>query len=134
MVVDTALNTVLEHGIIPDMTISVDSRKPLTLFKHKEYENIPIALSMNSNKEVVKKNHAKHFYEIDEQSYLKKIIENSGKEAVQLPSGGSVANNALSLLYEMGFEIMILVGQDLAYPGGVEHAEAAYGKGMIRLM
>ena len=129
MVVDTALNTVLEHGIIPDMTISVDSRKPLTLFKHKEYENIPIALSMNSNKEVVKKNHAKHFYEIDEQSYLKKIIENSGKEAVQLPSGGSVANNALSLLYEMGFEIMILVGQDLAYPGGVEHAEAAYGKG-----
>ena len=103
MVVDTALNTVLEHGIIPDMTISVDSRKTLTLFKHKEYENIPIALSMNSNKEDVKKNHAKHFYEIDEQSYLKKIIENSGKEAVQLPSGGSVAKNALSLLYEMGF-------------------------------
>lgn len=129
MVVDTALNTVLEHGIIPDMTISVDSRKPLTLFKHKEYENIPIALSMNSNKEVVKKNHAKHFYEIDEQSYLKKVIEELGKDTVQLPSGGSVANNALSLLHEMKFEILILVGQDLAYPGGVEHAEAAYGKG-----
>ena len=133
MVVDTALNTVLEHGIIPDMTISIDSRKPLTLFKHKEYQNIPIALSMNSNKDIVKKNHAKHFYEIDEQSYLKKIIEELGKEAVQLPSGGSVANNALSLLHEMGFEVIILVGQDLAYPGGVEHAEAAYGKGNDRV-
>lgn len=129
MVVDTALNTVLEHGIIPDLTMSIDSRKPLNLFKNAQFENIPIALSMNSNKEVVKKNHARHFYEIDEQSYLKRIIEKLGKDTIQLPSGGSVANNALSLLYEMGFRTIILVGQDLAYPGGVEHAEAAYGKG-----
>ena len=129
MVVDTALNTVLEHGIIPDLTISIDSRKPLNLFKNAEFKKIPIALSMNSNKEIVKKNHARHFYEVDEQSYLTRIIEKLGKDTIQLPSGGSVANNALSLLYEMGFRTIILVGQDLAYPGGVEHAEAAYGKG-----
>lgn len=129
MVVDTALNTVLEHGIIPDLTISIDSRKPLNLFKNAEFKKIPIALSMNSNKEIVKKNHARHFYEVDEQNYLTRIIEKLGKDTIQLPSGGSVANNALSLLYEMGFRTIILVGQDLAYPGGVEHAEAAYGKG-----
>lgn len=129
MVVDTALNTVLEHGIVPDLTISIDSRKPLNLFKNAEFKKIPIALSMNSNKEIVKKNHARHFYEVDEQSYLTRIIEKLGKDTIQLPSGGSVANNALSLLYEMGFRTIILVGQDLAYPGGVEHAEAAYGKG-----
>lgn len=129
MVVDTALNTVLEHEIIPDLTISIDSRKPLNLFKNAEFKKIPIALSMNSNKEIVKKNHARHFYEVDEQSYLTRIIEKLGKDTIQLPSGGSVANNALSLLYEMGFRTIILVGQDLAYPGGVEHAEAAYGKG-----
>lgn len=129
MVVDTALNTVLEHEIIPDLTISIDSRKPLNLFKNAEFKKIPIALSMNSNKEIVKKNHARHFYEVDEQSYLTRIIEKLGKDTIQLSSGGSVANNALSLLYEMGFRTIILVGQDLAYPGGVEHAEAAYGKG-----
>ena len=129
MVVDTALNTVLEHEIIPDLTISIDSRKPLNLFKNAEFKKIPIALSMNSNKEIVKKNHARHFYEVDEQSYLTRIIEKLGKDTIQLPSGGSVANNALSLLYEMGFRTIILVGQDLAYPGGVEPAEAAYGKG-----
>lgn len=129
MVVDTALNTVLEHEITPDLTISIDSRKPLKLFKNAQFEKIPIALSMNSNKEVVKKNHARHFYEVDEQSYLTRIIEKIGKDTIQLPTGGSVANNALSLLYEMGFRTIILVGQDLAYPGGVEHAEAAYGKG-----
>ena len=103
MAVDTSLNTVLEHGIIPDMTMSIDSRKPLNLFKKPEFENIPIALSMNSNKEVVKKNHARHFYEIDDQSYINGIIEKMGKKSMQLPTGGSVANNALSLLYEMGF-------------------------------
>jgi len=33
MAVDTALNTVLKHDIIPDMTISVDGHKPLVLFE-----------------------------------------------------------------------------------------------------
>lgn len=129
MVVDTALNTVLENGIVPDMTMSIDSRKPLVLFKNDKFKDIPIALSMNSNKDVVKLNASKHFYEIDEEGYLKKLLEANEKESVQLPTGGSVATSALALLYEMGFKTIILVGQDLAYPGGVEHTAAAYGKG-----
>ena len=36
MAVDTALNTVLKHDIIPDMTISVDGHKPLVLFEDRE--------------------------------------------------------------------------------------------------
>lgn len=129
MVVDTALNTVLENGIVPDMTMSIDSRKPLVLFKNDKFKDIPIALSMNSNKDVVKLNASKHFYEIDEEGYLKKLLEANEKESVQLPTGGSVATSALALLHEMGFKTIILVGQDLAYPGGVEHTAAAYGKG-----
>lgn len=129
MVVDTALNTVLEHGITPDMTMSIDSRKPLVLFKNDKFKYIPIALAMNSNKDVVKLNKAKHFYEIDEQSYLKKMLDDIGKDTIQLPTGGSVATSALALLHEMGFKTIILVGQDLAYPGGVEHTDRAYGKG-----
>lgn len=129
MVVDTALNTVLENGIVPDMTMSIDSRKPLVLFKNDKFKDIPIALSMNSNKDVVKLNASKHFYEIDEEGYLKKLLEANEKESVQLPTGGSVATSALAFLHEMGFKTIILVGQDLAYPGGVEHTAAAYGKG-----
>ena len=129
MVVDTALNTVLENGIVPDMTMSIDSRKPLVLFKNDKFKDIPIALSMNSNKDVVKLNTSKHFYEIDEEGYLKKLLEVNGKDSIQLPTGGSVATSALALLHEMGFKTIILVGQDLAYPGGVEHTAAAYGKG-----
>jgi hypothetical protein len=40
MAVDTALNTVLKHDIIPDMTISVDGHKPLVLFEDERIKNI----------------------------------------------------------------------------------------------
>lgn len=127
LVVDTALNTVLENGIRPDMTISVDSRKPMTLFKHKDAGNIPIELSPHSNRKVAEGNTARHFYEIDKESYLNRIFwKVTGKKGEQLPTGGSVANNALSLLMKMGFQTIILVGQDLAYPGGKGHTAAAY--------
>ena len=127
LAVDTALNTVLEHGILPDMTMSIDSRKPLVLFKHELAEKIPIALSSHSNVHVVKRNSARHFYEVDKESYLNRLFASvTGKEGEQLPTGGSVANNALSLLIEMGFQTIIFVGQDLAYPGGQEHTRQAY--------
>lgn len=127
LAVDTALNTLLENNIIPDMTISVDSRKPLTLFKNPKFSDIPIALSQQSNQEVVEMNKAAHFYEVDEEAYLNRIIiEETGKSGVQLPTGGSVANNGLSLLVQMGFKTIILVGQDLAYPNLKLHAKAAY--------
>ena len=51
LAVDTALNTLLENNIIPDMTISIDSRKPLTLFKNSMFCDIPIVLSQQSNQE-----------------------------------------------------------------------------------
>ena len=63
------------------------------------------------------------------EGYLKKLLEANEKESVRLPTGGSVATSALALLHEMGFKTIILVGQDLAYPGGVEHTSTAYGKG-----
>lgn len=127
LAVDTALNTLLENNIIPDMTISVDSRKPLTLFKNPKFSDIPIALSQQSNQEVVEMNKAAHFYEVDEEAYLNRIIiEETGKSGVQLPTGGSVANNGLSLLMQMGFKTIILVGQDLAYPNLQLHTKAAY--------
>lgn len=127
LAVDTALNTLLENSIIPDMTISVDSRKPITLFKNPKFCDIPIVLSQQSNQEVVKMNRAAHFYEVDEETYLNRIIiEETEKTGVQLPTGGSVANSGLSLLVQMGFQTIILVGQDLAYPNLKLHTEAAY--------
>lgn len=127
MVVDTALNTVLNHGIKPDMTITVDSRKPLRLFEHPDYAEVPIVLAAQSRYEAVKKNKARHYYELSTESYVGRIIQKKVKKEVEeLESGGSVANSALAFLIEMGFKTVVFVGQDLAYPNGKTHAQDAY--------
>lgn len=65
MAVDTALNTVLKHDIIPDMTISVDGHKPLVLFEDERVKNIPISLSAVSNAKIVEQSNAMRFYELE---------------------------------------------------------------------
>ena len=123
MAVDTALNTVLKHDIIPDMTISVDGHKPLVLFEDERVKNIPISLSAISNAKIIEQNNAMRFYELEQGEYLSAIYNKLGKE---MPTGGSVANNACSLLTLMGFKTIIFMGLDLAYPGGIEHTKEAY--------
>lgn len=128
MVVDTALNTALKHGIIPDMTISVDGHKPMVLFEDERVKRIPIALSTQSNQKVVAKSEAMRFYEIKPGEYLGELYHEINKRVDALPTGGSVANNALALLVKMGFKTIIFMGLDLAYPGGLQHSYDAYHK------
>ena len=47
---------------------------------------------------------------------------------MELPTGGSVANNACALLKRMGFQTIIFMGQDLAYPEKKTHTLQAYGE------
>lgn len=126
MVVDTALNTVLKHDIIPDMTISVDGHKPLVLFEDERVKNIPISLSAVSNAKIVEQSNAMRFYELEQGEYLSTIYNKLGKEIKGLPTGGSVSNNACSLLVTMGFKTIIFMGLDLAYPEGAKHTKEAY--------
>ena len=126
MVVDTALNTVLKHDIMPDMTISVDGHKPLELFKHEKVKEIPISLSVLSNKDILEYVSEKRFYELSPEEYLGAYYGEIEKPVQGLATGGSVANNAFSLLVLMGFQTIILMGQDLAYPEGKIHTTHAY--------
>lgn len=126
MAVDTALNTVLTHGIIPDMTITIDGHKPLMLFEDERIREIPMSVSIGSNEKVIRQSRAKRFYELREDEYLGILYGELEKPVQGLPTGGSVANNALSLLVLMGFKTIIFMGQDLAYPGGLQHAFDAY--------
>lgn len=128
LAVDTALNTVLNHEIIPDMTISIDGHKPVELFKNPKIKEIPIALSSRSNKQILPFISQKRFYELSSKELLAKLFHNIGKEVVELPTGGSVANNACALLKRMGFQTIIFMGQDLAYPEKKTHTLQAYGE------
>ena len=54
----------------------------------------------------------------------------NGKEIYQLPGGGSVATLVFSLVCHLGFDKIILVGQDLAFTGNKSHADGTFKETM----
>ncbi len=124
--VDTALNALHEKGIVPDIAVTIDPYKPLELFPGGESNEIPFVMSIESNKEIKKHHRGIRIYEDEASAYVHRYNVKYNKRVVKLGTGGSVANTAYSLAYIVGFKTIIFVGQDLAYPNGKEHTEAAY--------
>lgn len=126
--VDTALKTLLKKDIIPDILITIDSHKPPILFMHTEFKDIPMVVCDCSNYELYVLHQGKRFYFAEKESYMSYIYnEGTGGRLYSTETGGSVANNAFSLINILGFKKIILVGQDLAYTGKKFHTTDAYG-------
>lgn len=124
--VDTALNSMLKEGIMPDIAVTVDPHKPITLFQNMTGKDIPIVVSQFSNKDVILTLDSKRFY-IGEEDYIAHIYRKYNKEnPMELESGGSVAHIAFSLSHYLGFRTIVLVGQDLAYTENKKHTTDAY--------
>lgn len=127
--VDTALKTLLKKNIIPDIVITIDSHKPPILFMHMEFKDIPMVVCDCSNYELYVLHQGKRFYFAETESYMSYIYnECTGGKLYSTETGGSVANNAFSLINILGFKKIILVGQDLAYTGKKFHTTDAYGE------
>lgn len=124
--VDTAIRPLLQAGIVPDLFITVDPVKDLFLFKQEGVSKVPMVLSMNVKRGVSKIHTGHHFYILNGGDYMANIMERYQKKVISTNGGGSVATDAFTLLRKMGFDTIILVGQDLAYPGNRSHAKAAY--------
>lgn len=125
--VDTAIKPLLEKGIFPDMVVTVDGHKPVSVFAHSRFSNIPVIASQYSNNKLWTIHNGRRFYFSELDSYMSYLYGKIRNE-VMLPTetGGSVANNAFSAAQLMGFRKIILVGQDLAYPGKKSYASASY--------
>lgn len=129
IVVDTALKTLLKKNIIPDIVITIDSHKPPILFMHTKFKDIPMVVCDCSNYELYVLHQGKRFYFAETESYMSYIYnEGTGGRLYSTETGGSVANNAFSLINILGFKKIILVGQDLAYTGKKFHTTDAYGE------
>lgn len=124
--VDTAIRPLLQLGIIPDLFITVDPVKDLFLFEQEGASQVPLVLSMNVRNGVSDIHNGRHFYIVSSGDYMANIMEHYNKNLVSINGGGSVATDAFMLLRRMGFNTIILVGQDLAYPDKRSHAKAAY--------
>lgn len=121
--VDTALRYLAEHGVSPDLAITVDARKPLRLFETEEVRNMQLVIDCMSNYRVVDLlSGQKIIVSGGNYVYYKDIFDIVGQRFRFLRNGGSVATVAFSLLREWGFERIVLVGQDLALAANKVHA------------
>lgn len=124
--VDTALNPLAKENIIPDIAVTVDPHKPLMLFKNEKMIKIPLIYSLTSNSRIKNFHKGMRIYQNSIDSFLNQFIRKFGKQSTFLETGGSVAHSAFSLAQKLGFQTIIFVGQDLAYPNDKEHSESVY--------
>lgn len=123
---DTAIKTAFKRGINPDLMVCVDPIKQQKLFENKIGQNTPLVTSLYGNYKVNQIHNARRFYCSDNEPFEKELYNRFNCNIGVLASGGSVANTAFSLLIELGFKKIILIGQDLAYPNKRLHTEEAH--------
>ena len=130
--VDTALKPLIAADIIPDVFVTVDGNKPVELFEEQGIWDIPMLLSADVNNEVVRRHIGKKIFYYNGEEFIQKLYLNNQISCSSLPSGGSVSNSAFSLAERLGFETIILVGQDLAYTGNRSHMEGTFSEEEIQ--
>lgn len=122
--VDASVRTVIKSGVNPDMLCTVDPNSPERFFTGLNLDQICWACNQWTNPELLDK-HAKHILYYG--SFGKMWNETVDKELQYLipdiPPGGSVSTEAFMLALHFGFRKIVLIGQDLAFTGGVSHTK-----------
>lgn len=126
--VDAAAKAMIKVGVCPDLIATIDPVKDETLLQQEELINCAMVASVYSHYKLTKQHKGTLYFPTSENDYLMQVYVENGHEKYKVATGGSVANNAYSLAVLLGFNTIVLVGQDLAYPNGKIHAEdAIYG-------
>lgn len=129
---DTAMKPLLNAGIVPDLFVIVDGLKPGNLFEHKDISKSAMVTMTQVSVEPMKLHKGKKFFYYSgsklEDEVLLELSRAKNKDCtlINIPTGGSVANTAYSLGINMGSEIIILIGQDLALTGNKTHADGTF--------
>lgn len=127
---DTALKPLIKEGIVPDMLVIVDGKKPTLLFDVNELSDIPLLCSLLSASDVLDMHKGKKIVCNEGLAVADKIMSFSHIGLSPMPIGGSVATFAFSFMYMIGIKTIILIGQDLAYTGNKSHADGTFEEKM----
>lgn len=122
--VDASIRTVLQAGVRPDLLCSIDPNSPERFFTGSNTNEIFWACNQLSNPILLEK-YAKHiFYYGSFGKRWDNIIQDELKyNFPSITSGGSVSTEAFMLALHLGFRKIVLIGQDLAFTGGVTHTK-----------
>lgn len=125
--VDAAIRVLVKHDIMPDMTVTIDPRKANHyLYQDERIRKIPVLISFNAVTSTVMTHQGKRFYFYVDYPVVNQIWGKYGKHYIRIETAGSVANDAFSFIYHMGFKNIILIGQDLAYTDDKIHSQDSY--------
>lgn len=122
--VDSALRPLVRNHIIPDICISIDGKKKTAHFDDEETRDIPLICYLNSHREILGRHRAEKFFLNDLNHHVQHFFSQNNMVLPIVTSGGSVANDAFSVLQILGFTTIILIGQDLALTDNKSHADA----------
>ncbi|AEV70523.1 motility associated factor glycosyltransferase family protein [Acetivibrio clariflavus] len=117
--VGSSLRPLLLRDIIPDLFVVIDPKEG-TLNQIKGFENMEIPMIYLSSAYAGTVSAYKGPKAI---ACYKKEQLKAEKEKYIVDPGGSVATTALDIAIKMGFDFIILVGQDLAFTNGRNHVQ-----------
>ena len=130
--VGSAINTLIYHNIYPDAACTYDptinNQKVFAKVKEKNIKDIPMIFGSSVGYETLIDYPGKKYHMITSQDtvsnyYLKTEEEDRLDIVLDAPS---IAVVTLQLLYVLGFNPVILVGQNLAFRGKERHSEGVY--------
>ncbi len=128
--VDTAMKPLLKAGIKPDVFLTIDPHKSLGLVEIAGAEKVPVIAPACARYSLIERQKGKKIFYFDGYIIPFRVYQKNKKRFYGVSNGGSVACSAFSLLYKMGFDTIILVGQDLAYTGNKTHADGTFSEKM----
>ena len=115
MAVDSSVNYLLNRDILPDFIVTIDPNKYPKHLEKEQAKKIPLFCRMDSNLNILK-DHEAPLIVIGSSSFAAGILKIAGHSMEWLEdTGGSVSTAAYAICEAMGFDTIILVGQDLCY-------------------
>jgi len=125
--VDTALNVLHNHDIEPDLIYSVDPQTINKSYLEGYNGNGIIVFDPTSCYHTLRLpgNFSNGFFTSSPFPLIKLITNYAIQEVGDVPFGGSVSTNAISLAELMGAKNVLILGQDLAFTNGFAHCKGA---------
>lgn len=130
LAVDTAVKPLVKAGIKPDAFITIDAKKDLDLVEIDGAETIPVIAPATALYKIMDRQKAKKIFYYDGYFLPYSIYFINDKVLPDVSTGGSVACSGFSLLHKLGYETIILVGQDLAFTDNKSHADGTFEEKM----
>lgn len=127
-VVDAALRTVVREGIRPDLVCTIDANAPERFLDTGKKEHFHWSCGCLSNPHAVQTYMDKIFYRDPIEAWWNESVQKEMDFAFpKIESAGCVSAEAFQIALYLGFQTIILIGQDLAFTGGQSHTEGIKG-------